>query len=117
MVILEAFSRFTKSTFGIFILSLFPAVLFLYFYESEAQDFLDNRYFGVGVFVAFILTYLIYHGEAEFRKTQDMAATWIAILMLFSMLILYKQGIIDRNLFGTYFLWYLLIIFWDWKRI
>jgi hypothetical protein len=110
-------SSFIKSSFGIFLLALLPFLWMLYFYDEVTQNFLDSRFFGVGIFLAFVLTYALYRSEVCVRKFRDMLATWIGILVLFMAIFLYRGSFIDRNLFGSLLLWYVFIIFWDWRRI
>ena len=110
-------TNFIKPSFGIFLLALLPALFMLYFYEDVTQSFLDTRFFGVGVFVAFVLSYAIYRTETDTRKFRDMVATWIGILMLFMAVFLYREQLISRDLFGCLFLWYVFVIFLDWRRI
>ena len=105
----------SRSTFGIFLLAVIPLILLFHFFNDAAQGFLDSRSAFFGSILAFALTYLIYRGEN--RKIQDMIATWIAIFLLFMTAILYSLGEIDRNVYGSYFLFYFFLIFWDWKRI
>ncbi len=110
-------NRFIKSSFGIFLLALLPFLGMLYFHEDTTQKFLDSRFFGVAIFIAFVMTYVLYRTETHIRQFRDMVATWISIVTLFMTIFLYNQSLIDRNLFGSLLLWYIFIIFWDWKRI
>ena len=107
--------NFTKSTFGIFLLAIIPLIILFQLFNDAAQGFLDSRSSFFGSILAFALTYLIYRGEN--RKIQDMIATWIAIFMLFMAAVLYSLGESNRNVYGSYFLFYFFLIFWDWNRI
>jgi hypothetical protein len=108
---------FIKSSFGIFLISIIPFLALFWFYRDLSQDFLDSRYSFIGSLVAFGLTYLIYKMEFSSRRIRDMVATWIAFFTLVMVSTLYYNQDISRNLFGSYLLYYLLVIFIDWKRI
>lgn len=108
---------FGKSSFGIFIISILPFLALFWFYGNESQNFLDSRYAFTGSIIAFVFTYLIYKGEFNGRGIRDMVATWIGIFTVVMVSTLYQQELITRNVFGSYLLFYVFVIFIDWKRI
>jgi len=107
---------FVSSSFGVFVIAILPILLLFYYYNDASQRFLDSRAFGITVFISFLLTWFLHRNEQR-NPLLDSVGTWLAFFGLGASITLYTNGEVGRDIVGAFVMFYLFIIFWDWRRM